>query len=188
MLRVTITYTEYKTVIKLRWYPAQDCNWRAVAHIPQEVTPRTEDRRANSIRSQIPLGGVQGELFQKGVEFFHDQTSNSPQALLVGGLKSQDEDRLSIGCPDQSPAIWKENPRAVDIDNPMLPFELLRQLRDNVEFLVIRAFHPDFRGIHHFGYARQEIREPSRRAGEDFEQSCAGIDGVVISEVPIREE
>src|SRR5678815_2036777 len=114
--------------------------------------------------------------------------ADSVEVFLGAGLEPHHEHRLCVRGANESPPVAIENSYAVHIDHLVLRREILRCLSNNVEFGLIRAWHPNFRRGYESGYIRHHLLDALAGVGNDAEKACSTIHRIVEAIPALSEE
>ena len=100
-------------------------------------------------------------------------------------FKPQHQRRLGIGRPDQSPAVIKEYPDAVNINHIKPLFKIGGHFFNNIKFDLVRALYPNFRRVKGLRNIFKKRRERLVFFGDNFHQAQGRIGGIIKTEIAI---
>src|SRR5262249_40805708 len=89
---------------------------------------------------------------------------------------------------DQAPSVVELDPHAVDINDRVVPAEILRRAAHDLEFTIIGTIEPDLGSGTHGWQIRQNRTEAELLVAYDFEQPEGRVDGVIETEIAVCEE
>src|SRR3954469_5187021 len=143
------------------------------------TTPVKSRLRVESVTSDLDALGAQPSLHLE---------LNLVELWLGSRLESHDQNRLSIGCANEAPAISEQDAHAVYREYVVLRGEVFLRLFDDAEFLVVRTIDANLRRRDEARDIAEEIAYALARIGDDPEQTRRAVKRIVEAVEAFREK